>query len=95
MKEWRPSKMENAEYIGVLEFQDHSLEWHNFEVYISILEDRLVFGSHCNVGFLESGYLKLNGMSLDAGLQELLADLECLYNDGREYTTYIVCNERI
>jgi len=85
---------EIGKYIGLIEFQDDTGEYHDFHIYST--ETRLVFGGACNVGFLESGYMPLdNDFSIDENLQELIADLECFYNDGLQYTIKIVCNERM
>lgn len=94
MENWKASNTENAKYIGIIEFQDTKGEWHNFEVLQT--EDRLVFGSSCNVGFLESGYMELaESYSLDENLQAMLQDLEDYYNEGPDYPTFIICNERM
>lgn len=93
-QEWTVSDIEDAQHLGIFEFQDSSEEWHNFQVYAT--KDRLVFGGHCNIGFLESGYLALEeGGSIDDALQELDADLQCYYNDGPQYVSRIICNERM
>ena len=94
MKEWTKSNIDNQKYIGVLEFQDNKGEFHNFEVIHTTT--RLVFGGMCNIGFLESGYMEIDySFSLDENLQELLSDLETYYNEGKEYVSRIVCNERM
>ena len=77
----------------ILEFQDESGEWHNFTLIAT--KDRIVFGSVCNVGFLESGYIVREEDELHETLSELLADLETYYNDGPRYVSRIVCNERM
>lgn len=90
--QWQASDQAGAKYIGILEFQDNTSEWHDFEVLS--LPDRLLFGGSCNACWLESGYiLRDECESLEETLQELLADLECYYNDGARYTSRIVCNE--
>ena len=77
-----------------LEFQDNTGEWHHFTVIAT--PERIVFGGVCNTGFIESGYLEREEYeSLDESLQEMLADLEVYYNDGPEYVSRIVCNERM
>ena len=93
MKEWKVTDIEHAKYLGIIEFQDDNKEWHNF----CILETdtRLVFGGVCNVGLMESGYIEKDDMSIDETLQELSADLETFYNDGKSYTSHIVHNERM
>lgn len=92
--EWTVSNIENAKYIGLIEFQDDKEEFHVFEVLQS--EERLVFGGASNIGFLESGYMPFdNCFSLDENLQELVADLECFYEQGYQYCNQIVVNERM
>jgi hypothetical protein len=94
MEPWKAIDTENALYVGILEFQSNDEEWYNFEIYQT--ENHLVFGSHCNVGFIESGNMEIDDcFSLDENLQELLADLETYYNDGKEYVSRIVCSERM
>jgi hypothetical protein len=90
---WKMNDVSKAKYLGVIEFQDNEGEYHNFEVMET--EDRLVFGGFTNSGFIESGYIEKDGFSTDETLQELLADLEVYYNDGKEYTSMIVVNERM
>jgi len=92
--EWTVSDVENARYLGVLEFKDDKGEWNHFEVLAT--PTRIVFGGSCNVGFIESGYLPMEeGDDLDEMLSELLEDLKTYYSDGYEYTTMIICNERM
>ena len=91
---WSVSDTKDAKHLGPLEFQSRDGEWHNFEVLE--LPDRLVFGGAVNVGFLESGYiLRQEGESTDELLREMMEDLETFYNDGSQYTTRIVVNERM
>jgi hypothetical protein len=94
-KEWSVSKYEpgTEKYLGPIEFQSDDGEYHTFEVIE--LPDRLVFGGAANVGFIESGYILKDGFSTDETLQELLADLETYYRDGKEYTSHIVVNDRM
>ncbi len=90
MKNWTVSNTTNAKHIGTLEIEGAD----SFEILAT--ESRLVFGGACNAGLLESGYiLREDFESLDETLQELHADLECFYRDGREYVSRIVCNERM
>lgn len=78
----------------VLEFRDVKGEWHDFTLVVT--PERVVFGGVCNVGFIESGYiLRDDCESLDETLSELLSDLECYYNNGPQYVSRIVCNERM
>ncbi len=97
MKKWKATPFEVAQAgkaLGVLEFQDPSGEWHNFEVVQ--LQDRILFGGCCNVGFVESGYIRReDGEGIDETLAELLQDLETYYNDGKRHVSRIVCNERM
>ena len=90
MKNWKASNLEKAKHIGTLEIEGGE--------YFEVLEtsDRLIFGGACNAGFLESGYiLREDHESIDETLQELNADLETFYRDGREFVSRIVCNERM
>ncbi len=58
--------------------------------------ERIVFGGVCNVGFIESGYiLRDEYEELCETLSECLQDLETYYNDGPQYVSRIVCNERM
>ena len=95
--QWTPSDTENASYLGIIEFQSLDGEWHNFEVLqCHAPSDRIVFGGACNVGFLESGFIRRDDYeSTDETLSEMLADLETYYNDGPQYVSRIVCNERM
>lgn len=94
MKEWTVSDITDGKYLGILECQDDKGEYHNFDIFQT--ETKLVFGGACNCGFIESGYMEIDAdFSIDENLTELLADLECYYNDGPQYTTNIVCNQRM
>lgn len=91
---WSASITNDATYIGPIEFQDRKGERHNFEVLQNT--DRIIFGGACNTGFLESGFIRReDGEHPDATLREMLADLEVYYNDGPQYVSRIVCNERM
>jgi hypothetical protein len=90
---WSVSDLSNAKYLGIIEFQDNEGEYHNFEIMET--DDRLVFGGMTNTGFIESGYIEKDGFSTDETLQSLIEDLEVYYNDGAEYTSQIVFNERM
>jgi hypothetical protein len=90
---WSVTDISNAKYLGVIEFEDNEGEFHNFEIMET--DDRLVFGGMTNSGFIESGYIEKDGFSTDETLQSLLEDLEVYYNDGSEYTSQIVFNERM
>lgn len=96
MNDWTPSDI-NVEIpmrSNDLEFRDNIGIWHHFTVIAT--PDRVVFGGCCNIGFIESGYIERDDCEdLDETLQELLFDLETYYNDGPEWTTRIVFNERM
>ena len=96
MEKWTVSNINNAKYLGIIELQDNQEEWHNFEVLLTEDQERLVFGGATNTGLLESGYMPVDScFSLDENLQELIADLETYYNDGPEYISCIIHNERM
>jgi hypothetical protein len=87
--QWSVSNVENAKYLGTLEINDEAFE-------VLATDTKLVFGSACNAGFLESGYiLRESFESLDETLQELHSDIETYYRDGASYVSRIVCNERM
>lgn len=94
---WTSSDQVGARQVGnglsVLEFQDNKGEWHSFDILKTA--ERVLFGGYCNVGFIESGYITRDGEDLDETLSELLQDLETYYNDGPQYVSRIVCNERM
>lgn len=92
MEDWSVSDLKNSEYIGVIEFQDITEEWHVFEIMRTTT--RLVFGGSCNVGFLESGYIAIDHtFSIDENLQYLVECLEEFYNTGDP--TELIHNERM
>ncbi len=96
--QWSVSDTTHAKSLGTIEFKDNAGEWHNFDVLAC--PDRLVFGGACNAGFLESGYILRSEDDVaspmhDPLLEELLADLEAYYNDGPQFVSRIVCNERM
>ena len=99
-QEWTVSDTTEAKYIGAIEFQDEAGEFHDFEVVKTTTRSktprRIVFGGTCNAGFLESGFLEMeDGEWTDEALQEMLSDLESYYNDGPQYVSRIICNERM
>jgi hypothetical protein len=88
--QWSVSDIRYAGSLGTLEIESGEY----FEVLET--ETKLVFGSACNAGFLESGFiLRDDCESLDETLQELRAELETYYRDGARYVSRIVCNERM
>jgi hypothetical protein len=98
--QWTATDLTGANYLGAIEFQDARGEWHDFEIMQSNCTAktpaRIVFGGACNAGFLESGHIsQADCESTEETLQEMLSDLECYYNDGPQYVSRIVCNERM
>ncbi len=95
-KTWTVTDVTNAKYLGPIEFQDNKNEFHSFLIFETADKTKIVFGGACNVGFLESGYIEREeDESENKCLEELLADLEVYYNDGPQYVSRIVCNERM
>ena len=93
---WAPSDISNPIPIrsNILELQDNKKEWNDFTIIVT--KERIVFGGCCNVGFLESGYIERDSAeSLDNTLCDLFCDLETYYNDGPQYVSRIVFNERM
>jgi len=94
--EWSPSNIKHATYLGVIEFNSGDEEdecWHDFQVFT--LSNRLIFGSFCNTGFIESGYMLKVGESTDVALQELASELEAFYRGGCEPRERLICSERM
>lgn len=89
---WKASDQSKAKFFGTMEIEDKNGEFHSFEILL-IRGDRYIFGGACNAGFLESGYMLLENESGE--LEELHAELECYYNDGPDYVSRIVCNDRM
>jgi hypothetical protein len=88
--QWSVSDLTNAKYIGTLETDGGE----SFEIMAT--DDRLVFGTACNAGLLESGYIMREDYeSMDETLQELHADLSVYYSDGADHVSRIVCNDRM
>jgi hypothetical protein len=82
MKEWKVVDIDNAKYIGILELEDHE-DAGVFEIVQT--EDKLVFGSSCNIGLLQSGYMDIDDcFSLDENLQALAEQLEMYYDGERD-----------
>lgn len=97
MKKWKAvseKEMKKGKYLGIVEFKDDHGEWHDFHVIQT--PQYLVFGGMTNVGFFESGHIERDEYeSVDVTLQELLADLEVYYNDGKRYTSRISVSQRM
>jgi hypothetical protein len=88
--QWSVSDLTNANHIGTLEIDGGGY----FEIMAT--DNKLVFGTACNAGLLESGFImREDGERTDETLQELHADLETYYRDGAAYVSRIVCNERM
>jgi hypothetical protein len=98
-KKWTASDCTDASYLGGIELTDIPFEsrGHAEQFDVMRLDDRLVFGSGCNAGFLESGYIIRDGEDEtdDDLLTELLADLETYYVAGADYVSRIVVNDRM
>lgn len=91
---WNVSDVTGADYLGCVEFQTKDEEYHYFEVLET--EARIVFGGFCNTGFSESGYMvKDLDRSTDWHLEGLLENLRIYYEEGKEFATDIICNERM
>lgn len=90
---WEAKDVEDAKYHGTFEFQStEDGEWHNFEVVSK--GEYIVFGSACNTGLLQSGYIKLEeGETIEECLDELHNDLIAFYDGG--YHNRIIHNERM
>jgi predicted pyridoxine 5'-phosphate oxidase superfamily flavin-nucleotide-binding protein len=87
--QWSAVDISNADYVGILEIGDDYFE-------VVATSKFLVFGSSCNVGMLQSGYIeRVEDETLLDTLHELHSDLSVFYRDGRVYTSRIVCNERM
>lgn len=81
-------------HLNELEFKDNNGDWQHFTLIVT--EEKIVFGGCCNVGFIESGYiLREENESLNITLIILHEELETYYNDGPNYVSRIVCNERM
>ena len=99
---WAATDLTGAKRIGnpmradtsIIEFRDKNGEWHLFD----LLETgtRIVFGGYCNNGFIESGYIEVEPFeTFHDALVELYQDLETYYDDGAQYVSRIVHNERM
>ena len=96
--QWQASDLSKAKPVVrglcIIEFKDNKGEWQVFEILAT--PERVVFGGACNADFLESGYIEREEFEgLDETLSELLQDLQTYYNDGPQYVSRIVCNERL
>ncbi len=97
MKEWQYIDEKTLTYVGLIELDkatddgDHPY----FEIYKN--DSHIVFGSHCNIGLLQSGSFELeNDFSFDENLAELIEDLNSYYFDGAGYQSdSFSCNERM
>ena len=89
MRTWQASDMKAEKYLGTLEIENGDC----FEIIKT--KTKLVFGSMCNAGLLESGYMILDGRPFHEELQELVEELETYYRDGKQYCNRIICNSRM
>ena len=93
MKKWnvQTNSALPGDYIGTLELESGEY----FEI-VKTWDFKLVFGNATNTGLMESGYMQMDTcFSLDENLQELLADLETYYRDGKDYVSDIICNDKM
>ncbi len=95
MNNWTAQDQTNATLIGDIEFQSNDQEYHHFTIVKN--DTHFIFGGCCNTGLLESGNFKLDDcFSTDENLQELTANLESYYNDGKGYQSdSFTCNDRM
>ena len=96
-KQWSPSNTANPFLVvPPFEFTDCHGETHAFELLVTADRKRIVFGGSVNAGFLESGYIEREDHeAYTDALTELVEDLMVYYNDGPQYVSRIVCNERM
>lgn len=97
-KKWTASDCTGADYLGPIELNiSFGSRGHGEQFEIMRLDDRLVFGSGCNTGFLESGYIIRDAEEEtdDDLLTELIADLETYYLEGANYVSRIIVNDRM
>lgn len=89
MDNWQAQDQSSIEYIGLIELENNEY----FEIYKN--DTHLIFGSHCNIGLLESGnFIIDNCFSIDENLSELISDLECFYNNESTSDNF-TCNDRM
>ena len=96
-KLWKAQHTDQAEYVGIIEFEDPRNDGDYIYFEIVKTETHLVFGNSCNVGLLESGNYAIDPyVSDDENLQELISDLESYYRDGKGYQSdRFSCNDRM
>lgn len=92
-KFWTVRDITDGRYLGPIEIQDKHGEYHTFELVETSKE--IVFGGCTNTGLLQSGYINKDNHGTNEAISRLISELEVFYNDGREYCTEIVCNERM
>jgi hypothetical protein len=91
--QWTVQDVSNSKHVGTFEIETDD-GGKVFEVVAT--QEKLIFGGTCNVGLLQSGYiLRDECETLSDTLNELVADLETFYRNGSNYTSRIVCNERM
>jgi hypothetical protein len=94
MRKWQHIDIEALEYVGLIELENDQ-DFANFEIYKN--SEFIVFGSHTNAMFLQSGNYKIDDcFSFDENLQEFIADLESFYSDGNGFQSEaFCCNDRM
>ena len=95
MKQWKAVNTDNMEYVGVIEIKGLRDDIHVFEIVKT--PSHIVFGSACNIGFLESGNFKIDhDFSFDENLNELIEDLQSYYISGKDQVSdSFSANERM
>ena len=95
--DWFYIDEKTLKYVGIIELEQQTDEgiYPHFEIYKN--NQFIVFGSHCNVGLLQSGNFKIDqDFSFDENLNELIEDLNSYYFDGAGYQSdAFACNERM
>ena len=96
-KLWKAQNTDQAEYVGIIEFEDPRNDGDYIYFEVVKTETYFVFGSSCNVGLLESGNYEIDpDFSDDENLQELIEDLKSYYQDGKGYQSdRFSCNDRM
>ena len=97
MKTWKAQNTDQAEYVGIIEFEDPRNDGDYIYFEIVKTKKHFVFGNSCSVGLLESGNYWIDpDFSDDENLQELISDLESYYRDGKGYQSdRFSCNDRM
>lgn len=97
MNNWKAQDSENAEYLGVIEFEDPREKDEYISFVLMKTNTHILFGGACNTGFLESGNKPIDDcFSIDENISALMEDFENYYsgyfdNIPEEFS----CNERM